>query len=195
MQFERWAFAQALMDYFAHAAEKPATPAQVIEALGLDAKAYREAHAHHEKRILAGIAKHDLVFATQFADIFTRARAHVRATKPSLDDLRESTRLAAPLPPPPIAGGDAADETALLPVHVPNVIVPFGGPRPIEMKPAAQPPPAIAAQPPIRPPLAAPPVAPSSGADETVIAPAIRVPTAALPFEPSKPTDPKKAPR
>ena len=188
MHFERWAFAQALMDYFAHAAPKHATPSDIIGAMGLDAEAYRAAQQHHEGRLLAEIAVENYALATEFAEIFSRARAHLRATKPTLDDLRESTRLAAP-PAPPVTT-DGVDETALLPVFVPSVIVPFGGP-----KTAAK---AVPASAPLAPPRTAhiaPPVVLPAGADETVVAPPRVALKPALPFVASKDVDPKKGSR
>jgi hypothetical protein len=200
MHFERWVFAQALMDYFAHAAQKTAKPSEIIAALGLDAKTYAEAQAHHEARLMRGIATDDLSLATQFAEIFTRAKAHLRATKPTLDDLKASTRLAAP-PAPPVSP-DSVDETALLRVHVPNVVMPFGGPKATGPTPARPPVPPVQTSPrqpspPPARPLMAPPVLPPPGADETVLAPAVHLPSKALPFEVGQGTerDPNKGRR
>jgi hypothetical protein len=179
MHFERWAFAQALMDYFVNSADPPQSVADVIAALGMDASAYRLAHSVYEKQLLRSVSKGDLSLPRQFATIYTQAKADLAAKRPTLDEVRKGAQLSGPrLAETPETGG--VDETVLLPVHVPAVVLPFassatGASTSTQSAPRA---PSIA-----RPSASAPRQheAGEFDQDATLMAPAL-VPTPALPF-------------
>jgi hypothetical protein len=132
MHFERWVFLQALMEHCAR--KKPrVAPGEVLRALEIDTATYDAADQHYRSAIVDGVRDGDLGPARRYAAELEIHRREITAKQPSLEDIGRAERLVAP-PAPPSSG--SPDETAMLPLHVPNVVLPFGGaPEPSQRAP------------------------------------------------------------
>ncbi len=122
MHFERWVFIQALVELCARK-KPPVATEEVFRALGIHAADYNTADRHYREVIVAGIRDGDLGPAKRYAAELEIHRRELAAKQPSLDVVTRAEKLVAP-PAPPQQG--SPDETAMLPLHVPNVVLPFG---------------------------------------------------------------------
>lgn len=122
MHFERWVFIQALVELCARK-KPPLATEQVFRALDIDAAAYTAADRHYRHVIVSGLRDGDLGPAKRYAAELEIHRRELAAKQPSLEDVARAKNLVAP-PAPPVEG--SPDETAMLPLHVPQVVLPFG---------------------------------------------------------------------
>lgn len=132
MHFERWVFIQALVELCARK-KPPVATEEVFRALGIHTADYSAADRHYRENIVAGIRDGDLGPAKRYAAELEIHRRELAAKQPSLDVVTRAEKLVAP-PAPPVEG--SPDETAMLPLHVPQVVLPFGGatsPNPAEI--------------------------------------------------------------
>jgi hypothetical protein len=127
MHFERWVFIQALVELCARK-KPPVATDEVFRALDIDAAAYTAADKHYRNIIVSGLRDGDLGPAKRYAAELEVHRRELAAKQPSLGDVTRAEKLVAP-PAPPLDG--SADDTAMLPLHVPSVVLPFGSAAPL----------------------------------------------------------------
>lgn len=122
MHFERYVWITALVRYFAVDAKTPAGAAAVLGALGVTQEDWTRAVDEFERPLVRGLVRGELDLAHRQAKELELARREILERAPTLDDVRARAALET-------SGERIADETAMMPLYLPDVILPFGGER------------------------------------------------------------------